>query len=137
MNEIEQKINKIRKTCEKYETLSDSDLRALEKYYLADEDNAKQLSLIGSLIAFIIPLVVLTVTRLLGDGREWTAIFIAAMFFVGVFGVLMTAITLHWSTVSNLRAVQLVMEERERLAPASQKQPPAEYPLRRHRYVRQ
>ncbi|UBS85428.1 pheromone/general odorant binding protein [Paenibacillus polymyxa] len=137
MNEMEEKINRIRKTCKKYETISDSDLRALEKYYLADEDNAKQMSLLGSLIAYVIPLVLLTVNKLLGEGRDWFAISIAAAYFLGVSGTLVAATGLHWRTATNLRAVQLVIEERERLAAASQKQPPAEYPLRRRRYVRQ
>ncbi|MBE3649170.1 hypothetical protein GXB80_16410 [Paenibacillus polymyxa] len=133
----EEKISKIKSICEKYETTSDSDLRVLEKFYLAEEDSAKQMSLLGSLIAYVIPLVLLTVNRLLGDGRDWTAIFIAAAFFLGVFGTLVTATGLHWRAATSLRAVQLVIEERERLAAASQKQPPAEYPLRRRRYVRQ
>ncbi|MFK4304330.1 hypothetical protein ABH892_004470 [Paenibacillus sp. RC254] len=138
MNEKEEeKINRIKLICKNYETTSDSDLKVLEKYYLAEEDNAKQMSLLGSLIAYVIPLVLLTVNKLLGDGRDWFAISIAAAYFLGVSGTLVAATGLHWRTATNLRAIQLVMEERERLAVASQKQPPAEYPLRRRRYVRQ
>jgi positive regulator of sigma E activity len=137
VNKIENRLNKINEVKEKYLTLNDEQLKALEKYYSAEEDSSKQLSLIGSLVAYVIPLVLLTVNRLLGDGRDLVAVYTAVAFFIGVAGTLVVATGLHWRAATNLRAVQLVMEERERLAAASQKQPPAEYPLRRRRYVRQ
>ncbi|EHS55988.1 hypothetical protein [Paenibacillus sp. Aloe-11] len=137
MHKIKKKLNKINETKKIYKQFEDTELRALEKYYTAEEDSAKQLSLVGSLVAYVIPLVLLTVNRLLGEGRNLMAIYVAASFFVGVLLTLILATGLHWRAATNLRAVQLVMEERERLAAVSQKQPPAEYPLRRRRYVRQ